>query len=185
MIVLDTNVVSELLRPMPWLPVVNCVGSTGAEVLVTAIAVAELARGIDILPVGRRREALQVRIREALASLGSHILTFTEADGWTYGAVIEAPSHGPADLGGGRDDRRLLPDSGRPPADPPHLGLRGTGPSPSRSLAHRRAYGVSRRSSCVLEIVASERGSFFYTRNTGSQAGERPRPPDGQWGERR
>ena len=59
MIILDTNVVSELLRPTPepgveaWLATQN-----GSDVHLTAVSEAELRRGIGLLPVGRRRDAL-------------------------------------------------------------------------------------------------------------------------------
>ena len=59
MIILDTNVVSELLRPAPssaveaWLA-----AQDGATVFFTAIGAAELRLGVAILPAGRRRTSL-------------------------------------------------------------------------------------------------------------------------------
>ena len=59
MIILDTNVVSELLRPEPehrveaWLA-----AQDGISVYLTTISEAELRYGVAILPEGRRRDAL-------------------------------------------------------------------------------------------------------------------------------
>jgi hypothetical protein len=67
MIVLDTNVVSELLRPAPaaqveaWLA-----GQDGASVYFTAVGDAELRHGLAILPAGKRREALMKAVEGIL-----------------------------------------------------------------------------------------------------------------------
>jgi predicted nucleic acid-binding protein len=59
MIVLDTNVLSELLRPTPapqveaWLA-----AQDGASVCFTAVGEAELRHGVALLPPGRKRDAL-------------------------------------------------------------------------------------------------------------------------------
>lgn len=59
MIILDTNVVSELLRPTPeprveaWLA-----AQDGADVYLTAISEAELRYGVAVMAEGKRREAL-------------------------------------------------------------------------------------------------------------------------------
>lgn len=61
MLVLDTNVISEVLRPEPdrrvkaWLK-----GLPSASVFTTAIAQAEILYGINILPQGRRRTSLLI-----------------------------------------------------------------------------------------------------------------------------
>lgn len=55
MIVLDTNVVSELMRPQPVEAVVEGVDHQhGSEVYLTAITVAELLYGVARLPDGQR-----------------------------------------------------------------------------------------------------------------------------------
>jgi len=59
MIVWDTNVVSELMRPEPHEQVVVWTDrQTASEVFITAITVAELWCGIGRLPIGRRRNEL-------------------------------------------------------------------------------------------------------------------------------
>lgn len=59
MIVLDTNVVSELMHTIPDPAVLRWFrGQASEELVVTAISVAEIFYGIEILPAGKRRDAL-------------------------------------------------------------------------------------------------------------------------------
>ena len=59
MIVLDTNVLSELMRPRPSSQVVRWVGDQPtAELFTTAITEAEIFYGIELLPKGKRRDGL-------------------------------------------------------------------------------------------------------------------------------
>lgn len=59
MIVLDTNVLSEFMRPKPHESVMAWVeGFLPIQLCTTAITVAEIRRGIGLLPEGRRRNAL-------------------------------------------------------------------------------------------------------------------------------
>ena len=58
-VLLDTNVVSELLRPSPDPAVERWVaGRPAAELYFSAIGEAELRYGAALLPAGRRRDAL-------------------------------------------------------------------------------------------------------------------------------
>ena len=59
MIVLDTNVISELMRPKPDSGVADWVARQAAPDLhVSAISEAELRYGAEVLPKGRRRNGL-------------------------------------------------------------------------------------------------------------------------------
>ena len=59
MIILDTNVVSELMRPSPSERVVRWIGlQAPASLYTTAIAQAEILHGILLLPAGRKRNLL-------------------------------------------------------------------------------------------------------------------------------
>ncbi len=59
MIVLDTNVISALMRKEPEKPVVNWLDAQPASsVWITAITVMEIRFGLEIMPNGRRRDAL-------------------------------------------------------------------------------------------------------------------------------
>jgi hypothetical protein len=89
MIVLDTNVVSELLRPAPakqveaWLS-----AQDGATVYFTAVGEAELRHGVAILPTGRRRTALAKAIEGILEEdFRDRILPFDRAAASAYAAI--------------------------------------------------------------------------------------------------
>ena len=91
MIVLDTNVISELLRPTPapqveaWLA-----AQDGASIYFTAVGEAELRHGVAILPAGRRRTALGAAIDGMLdEDFRDRILPFDRDAASAY-AVIAA-----------------------------------------------------------------------------------------------
>jgi predicted nucleic acid-binding protein len=59
MIILDTNVLSELMRPKPSPRVVTWVAKhPAAELFTTSITEAEIFYGIEVLTKGKRREGL-------------------------------------------------------------------------------------------------------------------------------
>ena len=59
MIVVDTNVISETMRPAPAPAVLDWMNAQKAEALfVSAVTVMELRAGIERLPEGRRKTAL-------------------------------------------------------------------------------------------------------------------------------
>lgn len=68
MIVLDTNVVSELMRSTPDPGVLAWVdGQTARSVAITAVTAAELAVGVTLLPRGKRRAAIGAAVDRAVA----------------------------------------------------------------------------------------------------------------------
>lgn len=67
MILLDTNVLSELMRPQPNSTVVAWVDAHSGEAGVCAITLAEINLGIALLPEGKRRESLAAAARQMFA----------------------------------------------------------------------------------------------------------------------
>ncbi len=60
MIVLDTNVVSELMKPGPAPEVLRWFGDyPAARLFITTVTQAEILLGLELLPKGRRRAALE------------------------------------------------------------------------------------------------------------------------------
>ena len=59
MIILDTNVVSELMRPSPHVVLRWFAATLPEDLHVTAITMAEILYGIERLPQGRRRDAVR------------------------------------------------------------------------------------------------------------------------------
>ena len=89
MIVLDTNVISELMRPDPSSAVVSWVSRRDAATLFfSAVGEAELRLGAAAMPVGRRRdaigEAIEAMLREDFAG---RILPFDSAAARAYAAI--------------------------------------------------------------------------------------------------
>ena len=78
MIVLDTNVVSEPLKPQPDATVVDWLNNQEPTTLyLTAINVAELLAGVESMPSGKRRNALQEAVTGQLLPLfAGRILPF-------------------------------------------------------------------------------------------------------------
>ena len=61
MIVIDTNVLSEALKPTPAEPVLSWLAAQDATaVFTTAITQAEVLYGVEILPAGRRRSTYHI-----------------------------------------------------------------------------------------------------------------------------
>jgi toxin FitB len=77
-IILDTNVVSELMKPSPDARVVSWVSNQpAASLFITAITEAELRYGIGILSKGQRRAALATALDALLAEdFAERILPF-------------------------------------------------------------------------------------------------------------
>ncbi len=78
MIVLDTNVVSEPLRPAPSQAVLDWLNAQEPQTLyLTAVSLAELLTGIEMLPAGRRRDALEQALStQVLPLFANRILPF-------------------------------------------------------------------------------------------------------------
>ena len=81
MIVLDTNVISEAMKPEANLAVRAWLNEQVAETLyLTSVTLAELLFGIALLPAGRRRNSLTRALDGLLELFGGRVLPFdTEA----------------------------------------------------------------------------------------------------------
>lgn len=91
MIVLDTNVVSELMRPSPAPEVVGWVRRQATDELrTTAISVAEIAYGIERLPDGRRRQLLRRTADEVFENFDEQVLPFDNPAALRYGQIVSA-----------------------------------------------------------------------------------------------
>lgn len=89
MILLDTNVISELMRPAPDPRVTSWLDDQARDHLrICAISVAEIKRGIWRLPDGKRKERLWVVFERALTiSLNSVVLSFDEGAASAFGEL--------------------------------------------------------------------------------------------------
>jgi predicted nucleic acid-binding protein len=89
-IVLDTNVVSELVRRQPNERVLAWLDAQQAtELHVTAVTVAELGYGVARLPDGARRDALAAAVDAMLdVDLGRRVVPFDHPAAEIYGAIV-------------------------------------------------------------------------------------------------
>ena len=92
MIILDTNVLSELLRPEPARQVERWLAAQdGARVYFTTVGEAELRHGVAILPAGKRRHALTSAIEGLLEEdFRDRILPFDRAAARAYATIAAA-----------------------------------------------------------------------------------------------
>ena len=90
MIMLDTNVISESLRPAPESRVLDWINTQAIETLyLSAISVAELRFGAALLPSGRRKDKLQNRLEDKLLPLFTgRVLPFDFAVTEAYAEVM-------------------------------------------------------------------------------------------------
>jgi predicted nucleic acid-binding protein len=91
-IILDTNVLSELMRARPddkvlaWLDAQN-----SQDLQTTAVTVAELLYGITRLPAGRRKTGLRDAVESMLAGeLAGKVLAFDGNSARQYAALVAA-----------------------------------------------------------------------------------------------
>lgn len=79
MIVLDTNVVSEAMRPAPHASVTGWLDQQVAETLyLSSVTVAELLFGVAALPASARKQALAEAVDGVLALFEGRVLPFDE-----------------------------------------------------------------------------------------------------------
>lgn len=92
MIVLDTNVISEVFRSTPNGRVMAWLEALVGDVAITAVTLAELLAGVARLPDGRRKDELAARIAEAIEPFrGSRsILAFDDDAASHYAEVLLA-----------------------------------------------------------------------------------------------
>lgn len=89
MIVLDTNVLSELMRPEPAAAVLRWVAGQPATALhVTSISYAEILFGIGLLPEGKRRRALTEQAQAMFAEdFAGRMLSFDQVAAPAYAMI--------------------------------------------------------------------------------------------------
>jgi len=88
-IVADTNVVSELMRPAPSPLVVEWAhGVPAAELCTTAITVAEVCYGIERLPRGKRKQLLAATADEVFTAFADKVLPFDGDAARQYAPVV-------------------------------------------------------------------------------------------------
>ncbi|WIY82362.1 type II toxin-antitoxin system VapC family toxin [Propionimicrobium sp. PCR01-08-3] len=88
MIVLDTNVISEVMRPRPEARVQAWLDGQSIDTLyVSSITVAELLFGVGALPVGARKDRLRKAADGLLALFAGRVLAFDQESARRYAEI--------------------------------------------------------------------------------------------------
>lgn len=89
MIILDTNVLSELMKSQPDKMVLRWIGTQKAiDLFITALTKAEILYGLEILPQGKRRNALKQAAKSMFdIDFAGRILTFNEDSAQQFAIV--------------------------------------------------------------------------------------------------
>ncbi|MGI8697284.1 MAG: type II toxin-antitoxin system VapC family toxin [Mycobacteriales bacterium] len=89
MIVVDTNVTSELMRPSPSPAVAAWVRAhSPAELYATSITLAEIGYGIERLPNGRRKALLRTAAADVFTVFAKHLLAFDATAAAQYAGIV-------------------------------------------------------------------------------------------------
>lgn len=92
MFVLDTNVVSELMRPKPHPVIASWIAERATSSLfLTAVTEAELRFGLAIMPTGRHREGLASALERMLKTgFANRVLPFDSNAARSYAEIAAA-----------------------------------------------------------------------------------------------
>lgn len=90
MILLDTNVVSAVMKPVPERAVVDWLnGEESSGLYFSAVSLAEIHFGLRMLPEGRRRRDLEDRLQRFIArGFERRMLSFDEKAASLYGELM-------------------------------------------------------------------------------------------------
>jgi len=83
----DTNIVSEPMKPKPNAQVLAWLKVHGKELYVSSITIAEIKKGIERLPTGRKRTAFELWFAEFCRNTGKRILSFNANTAHVYGQL--------------------------------------------------------------------------------------------------
>lgn len=90
MIIIDTNVISEAMKPRPFQPVISWLNAQETTSLfLSAITVGEIEFGLCTMPSGKRRTSLQEKFESIVSeAFVNRILVFDESAARVYGQLM-------------------------------------------------------------------------------------------------
>lgn len=90
MILLDTNIISELMKPFPNATVMNWIDRQEIlQLFMSAITIAEISYRLNVLPQGNRRNGLENAFTKATAeAFSGRLLVFDETAAHHYGKIM-------------------------------------------------------------------------------------------------
>jgi hypothetical protein len=101
MIVLDTNVASELMKPSAEPAVRNWIRAHVVTGLcTTSVTVAENLHGIERLPAGRRKGQLRAAAEALFSAFAGQVLPFDNSAAELYPLIVASRDHAGLPIGG-------------------------------------------------------------------------------------
>lgn len=90
MILLDTNIISEMMKKAPDAQVVAWLDAqAAADLYISSVSIAEIIYGLKALPAGNRRQLLENAFNKVLEQAFEHrILSFDEVAASYYGKIM-------------------------------------------------------------------------------------------------
>lgn len=90
MIILDTNIISEMMKSAPSINVISWFDKqVTATLFITTITIAEITYGLHALPLGARRKTLENAFHNTLIDGFAHrVLLFDEKAARIYGEIM-------------------------------------------------------------------------------------------------
>lgn len=90
MILVDSNVWSELLKPQRHEPVVAWLSANSEDIVLSSIVLAELRFFVASQPAGRKRRQMELTLGAIDAGVGSRFADFGDRDAVAYGDLMAA-----------------------------------------------------------------------------------------------
>ncbi|MBI4724478.1 MAG: type II toxin-antitoxin system VapC family toxin [Rhodomicrobium sp.] len=89
MIILDTNVLSEVMKPVPAPATASWMArQTAGDLYTTAVTEAEILLGVALLPDGRRKQGLEAGARRVFGLFTSRILPFDTSAAQVFAEIV-------------------------------------------------------------------------------------------------
>ena len=85
---LDTNALSELTKPVPFAGLLDWLEANESDSAISAISIGEMTLGVERLPEGKRRRALERALKFLREDYGGRILDFTEGVAVEWGRLV-------------------------------------------------------------------------------------------------
>jgi toxin FitB len=84
----DTNVLSELAKPLPADGVLSWFRSHQSHLHVSSITIGEIRKGLELMPAGKRKTGLQAWFKSICECMEGRILSFNTSTAHVWGQMV-------------------------------------------------------------------------------------------------
>jgi toxin FitB len=84
----DTNVLSELAKPLPADGVLAWFHANQSQLYVSSVTIGEIRKGLELMAAGRRKESLKVWFKAICETMEGRILSFNTATAHVWGQMV-------------------------------------------------------------------------------------------------